>query len=144
MKRRYLMFLILFSISSFFLPKISYAQSAEVMDLYSKGTILAARAEFREAISYYDKALSLAPNFADAWQKKGTAFYHLREYKEALSCFDKAIALNPANDAAWFNKALTLEALKRNNEAIFAYQKAIELNQELRLAVRQDIRNKLK
>ncbi|MBU3576347.1 tetratricopeptide repeat protein [Polynucleobacter sp. UK-Mo-2m-Kol15] len=82
---------------------------------------------FDEAISYFDIALSLESNYAQAWSNKGNSLYKLKRYDEAITNLDKALYLNPDDYKAWSNKALTLHELKRFDEAIIHHDKALSL-----------------
>ncbi|MGC1133032.1 MAG: tetratricopeptide repeat protein [Nitrososphaeraceae archaeon] len=45
-----------------------------------------------EAISYFDKALSLEPNDAKTLNGKGTALANLGNYDEAIEYYDEALS----------------------------------------------------
>jgi tetratricopeptide (TPR) repeat protein len=45
----------------------------------------------------YDKALSINPDDANAWNSKGTLLGNLGRYKEAIECFDRSLDINPHN-----------------------------------------------
>ena len=49
----------------------------------------------QEAIKYYDKAIEIDPNNANAWNNKGLALDNLGKYEEAIKCYDKAIEIDP-------------------------------------------------
>lgn len=50
---------------------------------------------FKGAVFFYDKALSIKSNCAEAHNSKGNALFRMKEYKQALDCYDKAIDLKP-------------------------------------------------
>lgn len=47
------------------------------------------------ALEYYDIAIELDPEFANAYYAKGFSLLNLKRYGEAEECFQKAIELNP-------------------------------------------------
>ena len=44
----------------------------------------------RAALANYDKALSLDPNYVDAWIRKGITLFNNKEYFDAENCFNIA------------------------------------------------------
>jgi tetratricopeptide (TPR) repeat protein len=89
---------------------------------------------YEEAVTHYDKALSLNPEFAAAWSNKGNTLNELKRYDEALAHFDKALGLNPDLAAVWSNRGMALYQLKQYEEAIANYDKALSLNPEFSAA----------
>ena len=68
---------------------------------------------FREALTYFDKALELEP-YAYAYstlENKGLTQYKLGYYTDALSTLDRALRLNSGDTTALFNKGLVLATL---------------------------------
>jgi protein O-GlcNAc transferase len=80
-----------------------------------------------EAIVYFERAIALAPNFADAEFSYGTALHLMNRFEDALVHFEKAIALNPKFIAALNNRGLALAKLKRLTEAVASYEKALAI-----------------
>jgi tetratricopeptide (TPR) repeat protein len=80
-----------------------------------------------EAIVYFERAIALAPNFADAEFSYGTALHLMNRFEDALVHFEKAIALNPRFVAALNNRGLALAKLKRFTEALASYEKAVAI-----------------
>lgn len=80
-----------------------------------------------EAIVHFERALALAPNFADAEFSYGTALNLMQRFEDALVHFEKAIALNPGFIAALNNRGLALAKLKRFTEALASYDKALAI-----------------
>ncbi|MBQ9073857.1 MAG: AAA family ATPase, partial [Muribaculaceae bacterium] len=50
--------------------------------------------EITPVLANYDKALSLAPDYAEAWQAKGMALAGIGSDNEAIECFSQVIRLN--------------------------------------------------
>jgi tetratricopeptide (TPR) repeat protein len=67
---------------------------------YCEGESLARRGKFEEAVSAYDHATTLKPDYADAWLNKGTAYGILGNDLEAVRCFGRFIDLAPPEYAS--------------------------------------------
>jgi tetratricopeptide (TPR) repeat protein len=72
---------------------------------------------YNEAISSYNRILTLDPNHEVALNNKGAALAGLGQPSQAISYLDKALSINPDNPYAWENKARILRALGRIVEA---------------------------
>jgi tetratricopeptide (TPR) repeat protein len=70
-----------------------------------------------EAILCYKRAVSLDPNFGDAWGNMGVAFGVLNDHGQALVCFTKALELQP-DDNHWRQmRTVALQKLERERES---------------------------
>jgi tetratricopeptide (TPR) repeat protein len=85
-----------------------------------------------EALQYFDQALSLGANNADAWNGRGAALKKLDRFQEALDSYDRALTLNPQSYKTWFNKGLLLEQLGQDVGAIACYEKVLEIKPDVR------------
>jgi serine/threonine protein kinase/Tfp pilus assembly protein PilF len=112
-------------------------RSVEAYELFSLGVLtlrLASRDAPDRAISLFEKALALDPEYAQAWaglggayQLKGT-FLNLPELLEkAITCEERALALDPdlADAHTWLGAALL--SLGRVDEAIVSLERATAL-----------------
>ena len=70
---------------------------------FSIGSILSEGGWVSEAISAYDMALRLKPDYAEAYYNRGTAKTLIGEYDTALADFDEAIRLNSEFVEAHYN-----------------------------------------
>ena len=61
----------------------------------NRGTALRKLKRFDEALSCYDAALALKPDYADASYNRGFVLQELKRFDEALACYDKACLLQP-------------------------------------------------
>jgi tetratricopeptide (TPR) repeat protein len=80
--------------------------------------------KYDEAIMAFDRAISIDPNNADAWNGKAWVLNSQGKYNEAIKACDMAIKLDPKFALAWNNKGWALEALGRTSEAKVAFAKA--------------------
>jgi len=94
----------------------------------NRGRALGNLGRYAEALAAFDKALSLDPNLAFAWNGKGASLANLQRFTEALEAYAKAIELDPGMALVWINKGSVLGNLGQHAEALKAFSKAIELD----------------
>jgi tetratricopeptide (TPR) repeat protein len=82
--------------------------------------------KFTEAIEFYEKALSLNPQFSMAWNNKGLTLRQVNLNEEAISNFDKAIVIDN-NILAWKNKIATLQEIGEHEKAIIICDQLIKI-----------------
>jgi len=99
---------------------------------------------FAEAISYFDIALSLDSDCAQAWRNKGNTLRVLKRYDEAITHYDKALSLEPNDFDTWSSKGKTLDEIKRYDEAIAHYEKALTLKPDIDWACGYLLHTKMK
>lgn len=80
-----------------------------------------------EAISHYEKALELRPNYAEAENNLGYALTTLGRPTEALPHLQRALQLRPNYAEAQNNLGIALMALGRTAEGIEAFRSALRL-----------------
>lgn len=97
-------------------------------DLFARGVSLEEDpASQDEAISIYQKVLTLEPRHAASHINLGTIFYHRRDFKSAERHYRAAIEIDPRYALAYFDLGNVLDETSRLNEAIDAYKTAIIL-----------------
>jgi len=102
--------------------------------LHNKGLDLDDQGKYGEAISAFDKAIEIDPQYAAAWTDKGNALEQLERYDDALIAYNKVIELDPENALAWFHKGYALGKLGELNESIKAYDKTIKIDPNFAMA----------
>ncbi len=95
---------------------------------YLTGLLLTATNHSDEAITNYERAIALEPNFAAAYSNLGGALMHKDRYPEAAQALDRAIQLQPDLFEAQLQLAVALTKLGRNAEALNHYRAAAALN----------------
>ena len=84
--------------------------------------------KYDSAISYFEEAIKLNPNFSEAYNNLGNTKKRVGKIDEAISCFEKAIQLKENNIEAYFNLANTYKENRYFNELIKIYEKILSFN----------------
>ena len=77
----------------------------------NEGSVLRSQGRLEEAIRYYDRAIELNPDYAEAWYNKGVALQAQGNLAEAIECYDRALALNPDDNVANHNRRMAQQRL---------------------------------
>ncbi|NKQ38425.1 MAG: tetratricopeptide repeat protein, partial [Methanosarcinales archaeon] len=91
------------------------------------GNIYYKLSKYDEALMFFNKAIEINPDDAEAWYNKGVVLGELNRPDEELKAYNKAIEIKPDDAEAWYNKGVVLGKLNRPDEALKAYDKAIEI-----------------
>ncbi len=83
--------------------------------------------DYQGAISDYDAAIRLKPDYATAYVNRGLAKARLYQYFAAISDFDVAIRLNPDDATAYGNRGLAKAKLGQHFAAISDFDVVIRL-----------------
>ena len=74
------------------------------------------------------KAITLNPNFTEAYDNLGIILLELGKIKETIAIFNKAISLNPKYTKAYNSLGAAYLALGNIKDAIASFNKAIAVN----------------
>jgi Flp pilus assembly protein TadD len=91
------------------------------------GVALGRKGQIDEAISQYQEAIRLKPDFADAHNNLGNALFRKDQIDEAISQYQETIRLKPDIVYAHYNLGNALGRKGQIDEAIRQYQEAIRL-----------------
>ena len=81
-----------------------------------------------EALKNYKKAISLKPDYADAYNNIGAIYKDQGKLNESAEAYQKSISINPNNSIAHYNLGNILKEQEKNDQAIEMYNKSISLN----------------
>lgn len=84
---------------------------------YQTGQILAAQQKPDEALSRYQQALTIRPDFVPAMIAVGKSRAQAKEYSQAVPLLEHAVELQPDNEAAHYNLMLAYRNLGRAGDA---------------------------
>ena len=91
------------------------------------GNVLQEQSKLDEAIEAYNKALSLNPDYAEAYSNMGIALKEHGKLEEAIEAFNKALSIKPDYAEAYNNMGNALQDQGKLEEAIEAYNKALSI-----------------
>jgi tetratricopeptide (TPR) repeat protein len=94
---------------------------------YNLGVVLEQEGSVDEAITQFQEALQIKPDYAEAHNDLGLALFQEGTVDEAITQFQKAVQINPALAAAHNNLGKVLLEKGRVDEAISQYQKALQI-----------------
>ena len=95
------------------------------------GMLLMQAGAVEPALGCFDRAVALAPGFADAQSNRGVALQELGRLEEALAAFQAALRAAPGHLNALVNSGNVLKLLERNDEAVAAFDRALSLKPDL-------------
>lgn len=109
---------------------INRINNKNAIELYHQANTLLQLQRYQEALTIYEKAGDIKPDYPQAWYGQGQALFQLKKYEQALMVYDQAIQLQPDYLEAWNNRGLVLVNLKRYSEALATFDKALELKND--------------
>ncbi len=108
-------------------PLSQNSQSISAVTYFLRGYAKYELGLYHEAISDYDTAIRLEPDYADAYNNRAFAKAALKEYFAAIADYDTAIRLEPDYAEAYHSRGAVKHDLKQYAAAIVDYDKAIRL-----------------
>jgi len=102
----------------------------QAQEKFNIGNTLFELGRYSEALSSFNQAADLLPDYPEASFSRGETLIKLGRYEEAVTSFDKCVDLNPENAPAWNRRGIALYYLGRYPEALNSYNKAIEIDPE--------------
>ncbi|BBD61576.1 TPR repeat-containing serine/threonine protein kinase [Nostoc sp. HK-01] len=100
------------------------------IELSKQGNTLFELQRYQDALSVYEEAVNIRPDYAQGWNGQGKTLFKLKQYDEALIAYEKAIQIQPDYVDAWSGRGFTLQKLQRYPEAIAAFDKALQLHDD--------------
>jgi tetratricopeptide (TPR) repeat protein len=104
------------------------ATSSNYVAHYTLGNALALEGNLTGAISHYNEALHINPNFTEAHNNLGNALALEGNLTGAISHYNKALHINPDHAEAHRNLAVALDRQGKHQEAIQHYAEALRIS----------------
>jgi tetratricopeptide (TPR) repeat protein len=98
------------------------------------GNVNMTQRKFGNAEIAYERATTLKPNYAEAWNNLGEALGELKQFPRAIEAFNKAAGLNPTLLKAKYNQAVTYDRMKNFRYSEFVFRNLIKSNPTYALA----------
>lgn len=110
--------------------KKSYSSNEEALALYSKGIDEAKKENCKKAISYYEQALKIDPEFAFAWDNMGICYRRMDNYDKAIEAYKKSLEIDPEGLMPLQNIAIAYQYKKEYSKAIEAYERLAAVDKD--------------
>jgi tetratricopeptide (TPR) repeat protein len=98
------------------------------------GNVNMTQRKFGNAQQAYERATTLNPNYAEAWNSLGEALGELKQFPQAIDAFNKAVGLDPTLLKAKYNQAVTYDRMKNFRYSEFVFRNLIKSNPKYALA----------
>jgi tetratricopeptide (TPR) repeat protein len=86
------------------------------------------RGAFEQAVAIFTEVIEMAPDFAEAYNKRATTYYLTQEFEKSISDCDKALTLNPIHFGALSGAGLCYLGLRNLVKALDYFERAIAVN----------------
>ncbi len=104
----------------------------DVEALVERGVAAMAGADHDAALSAFDRVVTLAPDYAEGWNKRATVYYLMGRYDESVRDIDRVLALEPRHFGALSGLGLCEVERHHDEAALAAFQRAAAIDPALR------------
>lgn len=105
---------------------ITYNNSGKFITYYNMGQLYFEKKEYKQAIAYYRKSISLNPTFPDAYTNLAVVMDLQGEHHEAQEYLHKALFLNPSSIEVRYDLGLDYLEQDQPDKAISNFQQALK------------------
>jgi tetratricopeptide (TPR) repeat protein len=107
---------------------LSDKDRALAMTHYNDGQRSFYKQQYVEAIASYTKAISIFPDFSQAYYDRGVTYANMGNYDAAIVDLDKSITLYPDYSGAYYFRGFAYHSKRDFRKAIIDYTKSLELD----------------
>ena len=100
----------------------------DVSILMTHGVQLMHKDNFKAALGLFDRIVTLAPDYAEGWNKRANAHYLLGDYPAAVADIRRTLQLEPRHFAALAGLGLVYLAVEEPAGALRAFEAALAIN----------------
>ena len=105
-----------------------YSDKEDLNALMRQGTFALAAKDFDLALESFNALLALAPNMAEAWNKRATLYYLMQDYEASVADVKKTLSLEPRHFGAIVGMGLIYDALGDQEAALEAFRRGLAVN----------------
>ncbi|MCE2521118.1 MAG: tetratricopeptide repeat protein [Alphaproteobacteria bacterium] len=100
----------------------------ELEALMQGGRVLMVRGDHAGAVTVFSRLIELAPDFAEAWNKRATVHYLMGRFDDSIADCMRVLELEPRHFGALSGLGLIHTALGNPETALYWYREALKQN----------------
>jgi tetratricopeptide (TPR) repeat protein len=109
-------------------PDASSPRDELALQWFERGNTNVKSGKYEEAVNYFTQAITIDPNFADAYYSRGHVLGRLGKHEQAIDDFTQTLTLNPKNANAYADRGAAYGSSGQHALAISDFTQAITLN----------------
>ena len=102
-------------------------QTEEETRLMAEGVAAMQAGDLVQALDRFDVLVSIAPNFAEAWNKRATVHFFLGNYAKSVADIEQTLALESRHFGALSGLGLNYLAINEKAQALKAFKRVFEI-----------------
>ncbi|MEM1343112.1 MAG: tetratricopeptide repeat protein [Pseudomonadota bacterium] len=107
------------------------SESAAMTFLLSRATRAMEAGEHEDALEFLDDLVRLAPDFAEAWNRRATVHFMMENYGPSVADIQRTLALEPRHFGALAGLGIILDRLDQDAQALQVFRRALEIHPHL-------------
>jgi len=104
---------------------------AKVDQLMGEGVAGLQGNDFDKALGAFDQVVSLAPEFAEGWNKRATTLFLMGRFADSIKDIDRVLALEPRHFGALSGLGLCRSQMNDDQAAVDAFERALAVDPNL-------------
>ena len=104
----------------------SFSKNPEAMSAYNSGVALLQKEKYADCIPFFEKAVTIDPEFAFAWDNLGICYRRTNNLAKAEEAYKASLKVDPGGKTALQNLAVVYQMQKKDDDAINAYKEILK------------------
>jgi tetratricopeptide (TPR) repeat protein len=92
------------------------------------GMVQMQQGALQHAVEIFTEVIEMAPDFAEAYNKRATTYYLMKAYEKSIRDCDSTLMLNPVHFGALSGTGLNYLALRKPLKALAFFERAVAVN----------------
>lgn len=105
-----------------------YSEKEDLNALMKQGTFALGARDFKLALESFNALIELAPDMAEAWNKRATLFFLMENYRASVADVKKTLSLEPRHFGAIVGMGLIYDVLGEREAALEAFRRGLKVN----------------
>jgi tetratricopeptide (TPR) repeat protein len=104
------------------------AGSEDLNVLMQQGAVAMSAQDFGLALESFNALIALAPDMAEAWNKRATLYYMMQNFEASVADVQQTLALEPRHFGAIIGMGLIYDQIGDQQAALRAFEQGLKIN----------------